>query len=784
MVKNNVPLKVAIGYGIVAIVLALAIYLIYSNTQSILNINRASQEYARQREKSDSLMAVLLAEEQANLQKLSMAMNTDGHESFLQQKADNLNKGKDSIIIEKKAPQTHQAKQTTVEVVKTRKGFLRRLADAFRKEHTDTIQVTQATQETTTDSVTMPIDVGDQVADALDEISKEERKASKGRKQDVSKKMSELQTTTALLALRSNQQMERLHQQEKASLQLTLNKAMEARRQLIWQVSLLAIVVVLTAIILLVRIWRDTQKAHEYQENLRRAKDETQRIMEQRERLLLTITHDIKAPAASISGFTDLLLDEASQPKERSYVKSIRHSATHLSHLVATLLDYHQLENGLMTVSPINFSPAALVEECVDAMRLKAEAKQLTLDCDTDSHGNSTHGKEFDTHAIYHADAFRIRQIIDNIVGNAIKYTDRGGVKVGCYINKVIDKLQLVLTIKDTGKGMTTEECQRVFQAFTRLKEAQGIEGVGLGLSITHELTTLLGGEIRVSSEKGKGSTFTVVLPIEKATEEKEEKSLHSIVFANHKVLILDDDTLQLRLLEEMLKQAAPGWQAFTCNHVSEALTVIHNEQPALMLMDVEMPEMNGIDFLRHIEHSNMMVIAMTAHDESILPQLKEAGFDDCLFKPFKMEKLKDVFDSESTDKAECQEDILQKESKQQAEDKNPFAPLLAFAEGDPDAEQEILSNLKKELQAHLARLESITKEGKYSERSSEITQVAHKLLPVATMLHFASIPELQALSPEHIEEQEEGHISLSLQAIMKDLSDTLSQQTMREQAR
>ena len=120
--------------------------------------------------------------------------------------------------------------------------------------------------------------------------------------------------------------------------------------------------------------------------------------------------------------------------------------------------------------------------------------------------------------------------------------------------------------------------------------------------------------------------------------------------FANHKILILDDDKLQLQLLQEMLRRiVGDTWQVFACNHVMDALTTLHNEQPALMLMDIEMPEMNGMDMIAHINHTQMTVVAMTAHDTSILEQLLKAGFDDCLFKPFSMEKLSDILGTESS---------------------------------------------------------------------------------------------------------------------------------------
>ena len=760
MLKNNVPVKVAIGYGVVAAVFILAIYLVYSNTQSIININKSSQEYSRQRDVSDSLMASLLKQEQINLQQLTLAYQKGEDGNFIYQKVNKLNSGKDSVMVHPTATQTHEAQKTTVEVVKTRKGFFRRLADAFKKEHTDTLSIKQDSSKTTTDSIT-PVDVADKVADVLEEISKEEKKAAKNKDQAVSKGIENLQMVNAQLALRSNQQLNDLRQKEKAALQQALDKAVKARKSLILQISLLAIVAMTAALVLLIYIWRDTKKERIYRENLERAKEETQRIMEQRERLLLTITHDIKAPAASISGFIDLLKEYTTAPEAVSCLNNIRHSAQHLSQLVAALLDYHQLENGLMELHPVSFNLRDLITHCVESMRFKAEEKGLPITCQIKTVPIEGSPK---ASIMCRADAFRIRQVMDNLISNAIKYTQQGRIDVMAKIEQQESQHQLIVMIKDTGCGMTTEECQKVFHAFTRLKESQGIEGVGLGLSITHELVTLLKGEILLHSEKGKGTTFTVILPIELSEEIVTPTVKQHRIFQNHKILILDDDPLQLQLLQEILKRTTSPWEIFACNHVGDALHILHNEQPALMMMDIEMPEMNGIDFIQHVNHSNMTVVAMTAHDASILPQLTKAGFDDCLFKPFDTEKLGMILGEE------IRHTSLGANKNRM---KDRFAPLLAFAEDDHEAEIEILSNLRDDLEKQNARLNKLLLE---SLTPKEIAQIAHKLMPVASMLHFASLPDLHALTPEQIQQQNEAQIRQHISSIHQDLENTLKE--------
>lgn len=832
MIRNNIPLKVTIGYGVVAIVLVMAIGLVYGNTQSILNINKASHEYTYKRDVADSLvyslldvsnneraiymgasedweglntsiedskaltlklkalekdsmqknrmdtLIHLLTLKRENLMQLTNVLSHNSQDNYLHEKVSNLNSGKDSILVHPKTAQTHEDKNTTVAVVKTRKGFFRRLADAFKKGRTDTLYINKDSNNTTTDSISTPIDVTDKIANVLEQIGKEEQKDSRQKEQAVNKEVADLQKISAQLAQRTANLLSTIRRSEKQSVEEAFNQALSARQRLLWQISLLALVAMSAAIILLWYIFRDSKNERIYRENLEEANTEIQRIMNQRERLLLTITHDIKAPAASISGFIDLLKDYITDHRAISCLNNINSSAKHLSKLVSSLLDYHQLENGKMELHPVTFSPSMLIKDCAEGMRWKAEDKGLILTYETQA--ASSCGQLSLEKSVFLADAFRIRQVLDNIVSNAIKYTSKGEVAITGIIAKAPtnekNTYQFIVKVKDTGQGMTEEEKQKAFQAFTRLKGAQGIEGTGLGLSITRELVDLLNGEIRLQSEKGKGSTFTIIIPMslshqqdqtcatkrnpvpEKATN-KASKALSK---ENHKILILDDDSLQLKLLQEMLHRIChEDWKIFPCQHIPDALTILHDEQPSLMMMDIEMPEMNGMELIKHISHSNMKVVAMTAHDASILPELKQAGFDDCLFKPFNMQKLAQILGT----KEEKEEEKTIQSSR--------FAPLLAFAENDKEAEKEILRTLLSEFKGYKAQLSNI---GNPPINRNQIAKIAHKLLPVASMLHLASLEYIQAITPEQIQQQDEAHIKQCILAIRRDLEDILGE--------
>lgn len=756
MHKNNIPVKVSIGYAAVAIIMVLAIALVYGNTKSIIAINQASKEYIAKKNTADSTMTSLLKEEQENLRQLSDAMAGKPDKNYLREKVNSLNTGKDSVVVHSKAPQTHEAKSTMVEVVKTRKGFFRRLADAFKKEHAETLSVKKDSNMAVVDTVVTPVNVAENVADILQQIEKKENHEKRSHADNMNKEVENLKVVSTQLALRSAKQLSDVHQKERGAMQRAICQAMEARRDLLWQMGLLAIVTIAAVMVLIVVIWRDSKKEREYQESLEAANEEIQCVMNQRERLLLTITHDIKAPAASIAGFIDLMGDYVSSWKGMECLHNIKNSAVHLSHLVASLLDYHQLENGLMKVRPTTFSLVRLVAECVEGMRLRAEEKGLRLSYDTTK-----------AEGLFLADAFRIRQILDNLVGNAIKYTDCGGVTVKALVSKVMGKHQLTLSVKDTGKGMTTEDKRKVFQAFARLGNAQGIEGAGLGLSITKELVALLDGEIHVYSTVGKGSIFTVTIPVEPSKEETTKKDARK-AFANHKILILDDDKLQLQLIQEMLSRIVDdSWRVFACGHVVDALTTLHNERPALMLMDIEMPEMNGTEMIRHVNHAQMTVVAMTAHDNSIKGQLLEAGFDDCLFKPFGIDQLARILGKEAKGR------VVADDTTPTDGPSSRFDSLVAFAGGDEDAAREIVSTVKEELARHLSDLKEMRESAILPVEN--IGKVAHKLLPIASMTRMESVEALTALSPERIHGIGEGQIREYLKMVINELQDILA---------
>ena len=832
-------IKILVGYALLAVVLVSATWMVYDNTRSLSAVNEASERLMARRDIVDSLvftmletanaersvllgdagkwqrfdealnssaanamrlrpllmdtlkqqrldsLITLLKAKRENTLLVMKELNNDCRDIYYNNKLEALHSGRDSIVISPQTKERHEQHETVYEVVKTKRGFFRRLGDAFRKQHTDTVRTTRLTHQPSTATINHRLNIADSVANVLAKIHSEQQRANDRKQDAISSRNRQLQRVSIQLTKRTWLLIEDIQSDEHNALQRVVGKAMSSRRAMIVRIAVLGLLAILSAAILVVYILRDIKRERRDRQRIIEAKAETERIMQQRERLLLTITHDIKAPAASIAGFIDLLSEYVDQPKAVGYLQNISGSAKHLLQLVSALLDYHKLESGKAERHEVSFAPAVLISECVAQMQPLALEKKLKLATDV----------QVTESMLCRSDAFRIKQIVNNLVGNAIKYTDKGEVRVGVSIAN----RQLSISVKDTGCGMTPDELQTVFNAFTRLPGAQGKEGVGLGLTITREIVTLLGGEINVQSAKGKGSTFTVSLPVKIVTNQgvqlsqlhqqsqQSKQQLHqqsqrdSLVGAletsappkdksQHptlSVVIVDDDRLQGQLLTEMLQRIEGiSFNTTTTIHASEAIAIATKSAPNIVFTDIEMPEMNGSEIMRRIRNNaevqqrscTTKFVAMTAHEQSIMPQLRSDGFDACLFKPFSVQtlaaticqltgvavnsKLKTAGEAENSKLKTAGE--TENNSKLKIQNSKLRTALLPFTDGDPEAERQIISDIRKSIEEYLEMI------GDGSD-PEHIAKAVHKAMPLLEMLEPGKNEWLAPLQGVHL---------------------------------
>lgn len=699
-----------------------------------------------QRQRIDTLVE-LIHMKRENTKRVAQLMAFDNRDAFYRYKVQALQSGRDSVVIHSKLYGQHGQREKVYEIIKSKRGFFRRLGDAFRRQHADTVGVTNILHDTRADSTAQRINIADSVANILTDIQNEEQKQNSRQQENVAARLNRLQRVSLQLSQRTGLLLEHIQREEKNALQKALGHAMQSRHKMVVRIAIIGLVAILIAALLVAYILRDIKRERRDRQRIVEAKTETERIMAQRERLLLTITHDIKAPAASIAGFIELLSEQVSRPKALAYIDSMRHSAIHLQQLVAALLDYHLLESGKAERHDVSFVPQQLAKNCVEEFKPMAAEKGLdiTLGTLTPNCGD-----------LWRSDAFRVKQIMSNLIGNAVKYTDRGGVKVEIRISP---RQHLIIYVSDTGRGMSQADCQRIFDAFTRLPNGQGKEGVGLGLSITREVVQMLGGTITVTSEEGKGSCFTVSLPIKKE-EKKQKKDVEENVASVEtnrssteakeatteiNILAVDDDALQLELFKEMAQKIGGAkLNINTTTSASEAIKLAEETKPQIMFTDIEMPEMSGKDMSKHVKNSDMSTVAMTAHDPSIMTSLKKAGFSTCLFKPFNAATLAATL---------AQITRLPLSVKAAEQKASFFAPLTAFAEGDTEAEQEILTQVGESIKEYRQILEQGLKHNGEELQRDSISRAAHKAMPLLTMLRPGQCGWLQAITPEHIKD-------------------------------
>lgn len=720
-----------------------------------------------QRQRIDTLVE-LIHMKRENTKRVAQLMAFDNRDAFYRDKVQALQSGRDSVVIHSKLYGQHGQREKVYEIIKSKRGFFRRLGDAFRRQHADTVGVTNILHDTKADSTAQRINIADSVANILTDIQNEEQRQNSRQQENVAARLNRLQRVSLQLSQRTGLLLEHIQREEKNALQKALGHAMQSRHKMVVRIAIIGLVAILIAALLVAYILRDIKRERRDRQRIVEAKTETERIMAQRERLLLTITHDIKAPAASIAGFIELLSEKVSRQKALAYIDSMRHSAIHLQQLVAALLDYHLLESGKAERHDVSFVPQQLAKSCVEEFKPMAAEKGLdiTLGTLTPNCGD-----------LWRSDAFRVKQIMSNLIGNAVKYTDRGGVKVEIRISP---RQHLIIYVSDTGRGMSQADCQRIFDAFTRLPNGQGKEGVGLGLSITREVVQMLGGTITVTSEEGKGSCFTVSLPIKKE-EKKQKKDVEENVAsvetnrssteakeattenndatngANDamngnndatteiNILAVDDDALQLELFKEMAQKIGGAkLNISTTTSASEAIKLAEETKPQIMFTDIEMPEMSGKDMLKHVKNSDMSTVAMTAHDPSIMTSLKKAGFSTCLFKPFNAATLAATL---------AQITRLPLSVKTAEQKASFFAPLTAFAEGDTEAEQEILTQVGESIKEYRQMLEQGLKSNGEELQRDSISRAAHKAMPLLSMLKPGQCGWLQAITPEHIKD-------------------------------
>lgn len=695
----------------------------------------------------------LLQNKQWNMYAVLEAMRNTPTDQIYQEQLDSLIAQQDSLLstphIRRKVI-THHNSYT---IHHKKKGFFKRLADVFAPGKEDSTQVSNVIQEEYTDTLDEVYSPIDTISSMITGIQHKVFQTRQKETEMLNTRINSLRVIGSGLSQRVNQLLENIEHDEQEAARTKLMQEEEIRKEAAETMAKIAIAAFVLVLVFSIVIARDITRNNHYRRELEKAKSYAENLLVAREKLMLTITHDIKAPAGSIIGYIDLLIRLVNDRRQQFYLSNMKSSAQHLLALVTSLLDYHRLEAGKMDLHPVAFNPHELLTDIYNSFLPLAEKKQLQLDFK----------EKLPETLTLEGDPFRIRQIVENLLSNALKFTAAGGITLQAEYHGN----QFVFSVSDTGCGMTASEQERIFKEFTRLSSAQGQEGFGLGLSITRKLVELLLGRIDIESAPGKGSTFKVSMPLPsispKPVPDTKEPAI-TLPKIHLRIAIIDDDRIQMHLTEAMLHNAeeeVKGLKVETvcCEQPEELIEQLKSRTFDLVFTDIQMPAMNGFELLHHLrsqdfaQAQSIPVIAITARGDMNENDFLQKGFAGMLQKPFNQSELKKVVKN-ALPHLTVSDNIpdtspVQKEAHETSPHTDQpynFSPLTAFSEDDPEAAKEILRTFAQETQKNMEKLQTAI-----SNKDMEaLCATAHKMLPTFLMIEAQkAIPLLKWLEQQ-----------------------------------
>ena len=695
----------------------------------------------------------LLQNKQWNMYAVLEAMRNTPTDQIYQEQLDSLIAQQDSLLstphIRRKVI-THHNSYT---IHHKKKGFFKRLADVFAPGKEDSTQVSNVIQEEYTDTLDEVYSPIDTISSMITGIQHKVFQTRQKETEMLNTRISSLRVIGSGLSQRVNQLLENIEHDEQEAARTKLMQEEEIRKEAAETMAKIAIAAFVLVLVFSIVIARDITRNNHYRRELEKAKSYAENLLVAREKLMLTITHDIKAPAGSIIGYIDLLIRLVNDRRQQFYLSNMKSSAQHLLALVTSLLDYHRLEAGKMDLHPVAFNPHELLTDIYNSFLPLAEKKQLQLDFK----------EKLPETLTLEGDPFRIRQIVENLLSNALKFTAAGGITLQAEYHGN----QFMFCVSDTGCGMTASEQERIFKEFTRLSSAQGQEGFGLGLSITRKLVELLLGRIDIESAPGKGSTFKVSMPLPSISPKPAPGSKEPAITLpkiHLRIAIIDDDRIQMHLTEAMLHNAAEEVKGFKvetvcCEQPEELIEQLKNRTFDLVFTDIQMPAMNGFELLHHLRNQDFAqaqsipVIAITARGDMNENDFLQKGFAGMLQKPFNQSELKKVVKNALTHLTVSDNIPDTSPVQKEAHETSPhtdqpynFSPLTAFSEDDPEAAKEILRTFAQETQKNMEKLQTAI-----SNKDMEaLCATAHKMLPTFLMIEAQkAIPMLKWLEQQ-----------------------------------
>lgn len=604
-----------------------------------------------------------------------------------------------------------------------KRNFFHRLAEAFSRNGgpNDTTIRLLGTERQWMDSLSMYYNPTDTAQSILDDIKVKIRNEKYRTDRAIMEQINTLRNNNNNITIQAKSILGKIEFDNRVNMQ----KAKSRRNATLAQTAeKLRYVTVLSIIVILIFCWilfNDISRSRKLREELEK------KSLEQ-ERMMISLTHDMKAPMGSAIGYMELMENTPLSEKQQYYLDNMRKSSNQTIQLITNILDNNKLDSSKMTLQPTLFSVKDLIEEVCASFEPIAQKKNILLTHQVDGFPDKVTG-----------DVTRIQQICNNLVSNAIKFTEYGEVNISANVLEDDPFHILTISVADTGIGISEEDIDGIFGEYKRIirEDHTTQEGSGLGLSIVSKLVDLYDGDINVKSKINEGTTITVTIKLQK-DEETDLNETHEAFPTN--VLILDDDDTQLTLVSEILTHA--NINVFANKDPEEALKVMESQDIDLVLTDIQMPSINGFEFVKlirqspHISHSGTLpIIALSARADISEEHIKEQGFDGFICKPFTSQELIDTIRLHTKGETIA---LPEGEAEQPSAEDTPFYGLLSYACGDKESEAMILDSFIRESTSNAKEL----KKAWLLNDTKEMHHYAHKMLPLFRSLQKKGIVE------------------------------------------
>ena len=621
------------------------------------------------------------------------------------------------------------SKNDTILIAKEKKGLLERLRNVFVANPDSTIII--ESRQNVIDTVVNKV----LYSERLDLSRQLKLQTALFEQQNI------MSHTNGILTVKIDNLLKEIEQEElRKSIELIQDKetTLAQSQKTMRIVSAIAILIaILFALLFLI----DINRSQRYKEKLEESNQKISELLTTREKLMLTISHDIKAPTSSILGFIDLMKDrlvgKSRDKKSIDYLQNMKSSANHIIQLVSTLLDYYKLQGGQWSVRNSNFVLYNIVKSTLDSFRPIAEQKNL----------NYIVTNSIPKEKVFYGDQYALRQIISNIISNAIKYTSSGEIKVFA-LEQSLNKFYL--SVKDTGIGIDIDDQKYIFNEFKQLdgisKNNINIEGSGLGLAITKNLVSNLQGDISLISEKGVGSEFVVEIPLKSEDLTQNIQDNTTSYFSEEleliSVLVIDDDPIQVKMVTEMIKKM--GMKCIAESDPENVVEILKNNRFNIALIDINLQVTTGVELVKNITEKDKMLleniplIALSAGSDISKTGIKDSGFVDFLPKPFTYNELFDMI-LRHVNKYIRGGQVLTMDVEEPA--KGVLA-LVEFVEDDEKLSLEILNTFIVETKTSYMLLEEAFEESDFVSAG----KITHKMLPLFKMIRNDQIIDIMEL--------------------------------------